>query len=355
MKAIAIERMRDLPDKLDFINASKEAIADNIAHEINDCFNTMASYWQQGAYTQIVKHANDLPLHCLCDIRVCVYYLYSLWTTNQNIGTERIISTLTIVLTHQQRPWQIALKKKSDKTLGKILVNSTTLFFRKMLGRLEKLLDKSEEESPVQVLASLEGFNASISDLKPKTDNELENLLKNVSDYFFSLQTAIEEKQKEQKPINLLNAEETAEEKTDNSAEVTVSTAPSLTQNTLIDPSIFKPSHPLQLLFQRIQLLHQLVEKGQELKAAIVLEDIQRELDNFNPLLYFPEYFSAFAGLRAKNASNLEPFFCHQQSYQWKVLHEYYQTDMAAFLALEESNKELAPPHSGYLPGGYDE
>lgn len=354
MKDMAIDRMHDLPDTLDFINASSHEAKASIIDDINDCFNTMASYWQQGHYSKIVTYANELPIHCLCDIRVCVYYLYSLWTTNQEIGTERIISTLTTVLMHKQRPWQLALSKKSDKTLGKILLNSTTLFFRKMLGRLEKMMGKSpnDEDSPMQVLASLEGFNTSINQLKPKTDSELENLIKNVSDYFYNLQAALEEKQKVDAQTFLLESEETPEVANDSKNEFVMTSTVSSDQAVSIDKNLFTPSHPLQLLFKRIHLLQRLLEKDQALKAAIVLEDIQKELDNFNPLFYFPEYFSSFAGLRAKHASSLEPLFCHQQSYQWQVLHEYYQTDMAAFLALEESSDEFTSTHNDHTGGG---
>ncbi|TDF42237.1 hypothetical protein EYS14_05260 [Alteromonadaceae bacterium M269] len=357
MKALAIERMQQLPDKLDFASSSLPEGMDGLSDDINDSFDVLASYWQQGDYAKIVDHANDLPLYCLCDIRICVYYLYSLWTTNQQVGTERIISTLTTVLTHKQRPWQIALKKKNDKALGKIFLNSTTLFFRKMLGRLEKMMgmSPSEDESPVEVIASLEGFNESVHELQPQEDTELENLLKNITDYFFSLKVALEEKQREQNRIQQLEEENRGEEFVQLENPITVSPSAPIEKKAVLDPRIFNPSHPLKLLFKRIELLHQLVEKGHELKAAIVLEDIQRELDNFNPLLYFPEYFSSFAGLRAQQASKLEPLFCHQKSYQWQVLHEYYQTDMAAFLELEDTDEALASPPNDYIPGGYNE
>lgn len=352
MKNLAIERIQHLSDTLDFVGLSNKDSMDNLTHDINDCFDTMASYWQRGNYEQIVKYANDLPLHCLCDIRICVYYLYSLWSTNQQVGTECIISALTGLLTHKQRPWQIALNKKDNKSQGKIFLNSITMFFRKMLGRLDKMIEilSSEDESSVQIITSIERFTDAINKINPKINNELESLLKHITNHFVSLQVALEEKQEEQERINRIESEQ------DHSIE-DLAIVPQVTFDRVpaLDPSIFNPSHPLQLLFKRIHLLHKLIDKGHQLKAAIVLEDIQSELDNFNPLLYFPEYFSSFAELRAKHVSSLEPFFCEQQSYKWKVLHEYFHTDMVAFLALEDTDEARGSSHNEYIPGDYHE
>jgi hypothetical protein len=344
MTLSAIEQLQALPEKLDYLNPANGETTENIISQANDSFDKMASLWQKGHYPQIVEYANGLPLYCICDIRICVYYLYSLWTTTPNITTENIINTLTTLLTHTQQPWLATIDQKNEKTLGKIFFNSTSLFFRKILIRIKKPRPphKAKDKSPANVLQSLDNFKLAIKDLRPEMREDLSNLLRSLIDYFSALQAEEQKKQELQQSTQNIDATEKNTSIEDNELE-TGSVVPlnRKSENTSLDPNIFNPSYPLQLLFRRIQVLHKLIEKQQDLKAASVLKDIQTELDNFNPLLYFPEYFTSFAALRASNASNLEPFFYEQDSYQWQVLVEYYKTHMQAFLGSDKDNDPL--------------
>jgi hypothetical protein len=169
--------------------------------------------------------------------------------------------------------------------------------------------------------------------------------------YFSTLQDENKANKLELQPFTQ-NINDTKQETNDERSESEIGKLVRLeaeTDKTVFDRKAFTPSYPLQMLFKRIQLLHKLVEKQQDLKAAIVLNDIQAELENFNPLVYLPEYFISFAALRASNVSNLEPYFCEQESYQWQSLQQYYKTDMQAFLDSDEDNDPLAAKPS-YLP-----
>jgi hypothetical protein len=349
----AFKQLQALPEKLDYLNSIDKETTEKMVDQTNINFDKMNSLWQKGHYKQIVKNANSLPLYCICDIRICVYYLYSLWITSTTITTENIINTLAILLNHKQQPWLATLEQKNEKALENVIFKSTNLFFRQILRHIEKsnIPQKTKNTSPANILQALDNFNKIIVTLQPELGEDIYNLLRMLRKYFSTLQDENKANKLELQPFTQ-NINDTKQETNDERSESEIGKLVRLeaeTDKTVFDRKAFTPSYPLQMLFKRIQLLHKLVEKQQDLKAAIVLNDIQAELENFNPLVYLPEYFISFAALRASNVSNLEPYFCEQESYQWQSLQQYYKTDMQAFLDSDEDNDPLAAKPS-YLP-----
>jgi hypothetical protein len=349
----AFEQLQALPEKLNYLNSMGTVASQNIVDPTNDNFELMASLWQEGQYRQIVKDTNVMQLCCICDVRICVYYLYSLWATSPSVKTEDIINTLTKLLDHKQQPWKATLEHKNETQLWQIFFVSTSLFFRQILKRIgnSNITQKTNDSSAENVLQSLDNFEVVINNLQPEIRENLSNSILCLRKYCSTLETEKKANKLELQTFtqNINNTDkETPEEQSgyEIGSLVRLNTQ---SDNTPHDPNTFAPSYPLQLLFKRIELLHKLIETQQDLKAAIVLKDIQSELDNFNPLLYLPEYFISFAALRASNVDNLEPYFSQQESYQWQALQEYYKTDMQAFLDSKDANDPLASKPS-YLP-----
>ncbi|WP_133470993.1 type VI secretion system protein IglI family protein [Paraglaciecola marina] len=355
MTSSILETLQALPATLDYIPADRESVTEKISDEINDCFENMASNWQNGHYKTILDDANGLPLYCLCNIRICVYFLYSLWAITPSITTATIINTLSKVLTHPQKPWRAALEHKSAPALDKILTTSINLLFRKMLTRLDKntVFTSTKQEDPKQALEAISVLSLQLEALQSTANEGLHSLLGSATKYFLHMQ------QEQQQQENRQQAPRAVTVKTNNiSAEPKSAESTNALQKVDIEypftPNQTAPSYPLQQLFSHIQLLHSLVEQRQHLKAAVVLDDIQRELDDFNPLHYFPEHFASFTKLRAKHAIQLEPLFSQQDSYQWKVLHEHYKTDMQGFLDAGQETNNVHHASSSVGTSPYD-
>lgn len=337
MKLSALGTLQALPDSFDYINEKRSEISESMTNKVDDCFASMSSDWQVGNYPQIVELANEQPIYCLCDIRICVYYLYSIWVSENAITSEKVLIILTNILNHSQKPWRVSLANQTDKSINKVLSNSVTLLLRKIVDHLEypNNHDRIWQETPDRVLRELRNLHITVNEQLKEPIKELENVFVSIKECYSLLeQQSLGKNDIVQAETNVIenNTGEPIQPDTDqetNNKQI-------IDDRELINTLLFKPSHALKQLFKHILLFQDLVVEKNSLKAAVVLNDIQHELDNFNPLHYFPEYFTSFARLRAKHAVDLEPLFDQQDTYQWKVLSECYKTSIHAFLALDE-------------------
>lgn len=348
MTQSAITSLQALPHTFEYINEDTEEIPETISNQVDDCFASMSSDWQGGNYLNIVESANKHPIYCLCDIRISAYYLYSLWVSQNDITSETVLTILTSILSHRQAPWRVSLPNQSTKSVNKVLSNSVTLLLRKITHHLEnpKTQDRIWQETPSRVLKSLRTLHITINEQLDTPIDELENVFASLQKCYSSLEQQALGKNNE--PASIPNViENNTGTPTETIKEQGTTENNIIDDSNLVNPMLFKPSHALKQLFKHILLFQELVDQQAPLKAAVVLNDIQQELDNFNPLHYFPEYFTSFARLRAKHAANLEPLFEQQHSYQWKVLSECYKTNIHAFLTLNDEHTGLEPQPYG--------
>jgi hypothetical protein len=345
MKISAIEALLSLPDSFDYINEKGGEISETMANKVDDCFASMSSDWQVGNYPKIVELADEQPIYCLCDIRICVYYLYSIWVSKNDTTSEKVLNILTNILNHGQNPWRVSLTNQTDKSVYKILSNSVTLLLRKIIDHLEHPNNHHRiwQETPDRVLRELRNLHITINEKFNEPIKELENVFVSIKKCYSLLEQQSHGKNDTVKPeANVI--ENNTGKRIHTDAEPTKNNKQIVDDSNLVNQTLFKPSHALKQLFRHILLFQDLINQKDQLKAAVVLNDLQQELDNFNPLHYFPEYFTSFARLRAKHAADLEPLFCQQDSYQWKVLSECYKTNIDAFLTIEDDQTGLDKP-----------
>lgn len=312
--------------------------ATNSLMDLDECFNSVATQWQQGNYGGIIEHCNKLPLDYLFDIRICVYYLYSAFWVQENISLAQLIDILTKLIAYQQKTsTQEYQRHQTSKIPGK----SLGLFLRKVLTHIENSSTKADTIGyPEQVVAAVDCLQKTIITHAVYLDAETEGLLVKTYQFFSKIveqnhRTTEHTQDHLQDIAAIIQAEDTPTPADDFPKTPHYRCNSMANTHSVIETPSLNHSYRLLHLFEKIRALHTLLDNEQDLKAAVVLADIQSELDNFNPLVYFPEYFSNFAGLRARYASRLEPLFAHHESYQWQVLNDYYHTDIAAFVNSE--------------------
>lgn len=91
----------------------------------------------------------------------------------------------------------------------------------------------------------------------------------------------------------------------------------------------------LDLLFQKMKVFERVTQKGDIFKAAIVLADINAELESFDPKVYFPDVFSQFYLTLVQNINPITEVMEMQDSPQWTVLNQLYQVDKNRFIDVE--------------------
>jgi hypothetical protein len=80
-------------------------------------------------------------------------------------------------------------------------------------------------------------------------------------------------------------------------------------------------------LLQRLTLFEQLVADGATTQAAVVADDIEDRLNNFDPRRYFPALFAGYYAALADNMNDIEDAWEDRDSARWRVLRQLCQLD----------------------------
>jgi hypothetical protein len=102
--------------------------------------------------------------------------------------------------------------------------------------------------------------------------------------------------------------------------------------NSSLQPSNYK-SYKWQTLLAKIEVLKDLVDKERIFETAIVYEDIQQLLVDFDPKEYFPEVFFPLYKKIAPEVKKIQQSIdFHSTSVQWNIAKKMYQIDYESFL-----------------------
>ena len=98
------------------------------------------------------------------------------------------------------------------------------------------------------------------------------------------------------------------------------------------DNVTLKVSYRFRELVAKLAAYEVLVERGRFDKAALVSDDLLRELDSFDPRDYFPQLFTDFSQSVAGHADRLSPFWDERENLQQRLLRQYYKVDLQRFV-----------------------
>jgi hypothetical protein len=88
-------------------------------------------------------------------------------------------------------------------------------------------------------------------------------------------------------------------------------------------------SDAMRLLQKKMDAFQYLVAKRDYQKAAVVADDIERLIEQFNPLIYLPKVFTRHFSLYAKVSTSLDD---NRDGGSFRILEKLYQTNLEAFL-----------------------
>ncbi len=102
-------------------------------------------------------------------------------------------------------------------------------------------------------------------------------------------------------------------------------------------------SYLLQQLIRKMALFERLLAENKNTGAALVADDINNILADFDPQVYFPEIFSGFAMQYALNVEKILPFQGCQNSPVWQAADNLYRVDMERFAAMNNGFHNQEP------------
>jgi hypothetical protein len=94
-------------------------------------------------------------------------------------------------------------------------------------------------------------------------------------------------------------------------------------------------SYHLKLLLRKMGVFERLVEDEEFARAAIVADDINQIIANFDPRIYFPKIFSKYSLLLALNIEKVAAFEENKGSVEWQTMQDLYKVDLDSFVSLD--------------------
>jgi len=313
-------------------------------------FRELASNWQKGDYASIINRCERLFSQNIFDIRVVTYYLYSAWVTPPRATLPEIFRLLNNLFVQEVDVWKplsIAGNGNDTSEIQTILVQCLSLLFKKMEQRIKQYDEEFSqfEECSDSIVVELDKLVVYL--LNYWEVNQLVYKINELKDCYFSniKESGIKEpdleesnphladkKYEEERQEVIIEGEASREKGSDRqSLESKTELARLSVELQSQAQSTSEETEPLNQLMNKIALFDQLIQRNDLLKAAIVAEDIQGEIEDFNPFYYLPSLFKRYAELRAVNLPQLDRHTAYQNTSHWQALKDYYVIDMAGF------------------------
>ncbi len=93
-------------------------------------------------------------------------------------------------------------------------------------------------------------------------------------------------------------------------------------------------SYRLQELIRKMDAFARLIEAQKYPAAAVVVDDVNEIIGDFDPRIFFPKLFSQYLHLLALNIGELSKVEENKESAEWQVMKAYYQADLDGFVNL---------------------
>ena len=306
-------------------------------------FVDIVSLVEQGEYAGAATQAEAVLEEGIYDIRITGYFLYGHFL-DQGLGV--MPATLECLAKLMTDNWEALGPVKNRE---KHTQTSLGWYFKQLLKRLKHEESKESdvwqqwlsEVSSDDVQDALDtgiNFQRAVSqNLEDKAGPVIDSLAK-VNDWLKAFQRLVyREPEPEEEPE--------PEDKT-----VEEDTAPAASAGwTDTDSQMVEGSYHLKLLLSKMAAFEQLVSKEQYPKAAIVADDINAIIANFDPRVYFPRMFSRYSLLLAHHIGEITSFAEYRESIKWRTMQDLYKVDLNGFVAFEaDMEYSTTPSESGY-------
>jgi hypothetical protein len=98
------------------------------------------------------------------------------------------------------------------------------------------------------------------------------------------------------------------------------------------EPSDDRESPALSSLRHKLHGFEVLVQRGEFAKAAIIARDVQRIIEQFDPVEFLPSLFAGYFRAMNQRLNELSPHLGEADRTPWQVLSRFYQADLEGFL-----------------------
>ena len=288
----------------------------------------IATLAQAGKYSEAARLSEVILASGIYDIRLVCYFLYGYWQEQGLISLIEVVDCLNNIIV------------KNWDALGPI--NKREKVFEKSLEwLLKQLLKKIQYEEnkntplwqewkidinadQINQILQLGGvLRLSLNYQFEEKAGSLIDLWSKIEQWllvFQQLECQLSESEDE--TLDIVNIEEIAP------AEIINVSVKALTNAGFF----LESSYHMDLLLKKLAAFERLIEENQFPKAALIAEDINQTVSNFDPKLYFPKVFETFIRLQALNFEELSTFAYQRDEQHWQIMQDWLKVDIDSFV-----------------------
>ena len=303
----------------------------------------IATLVQAGDFQQAALQSREILTEKIYDIRIIGYYLYGHFAESGLAALEEIFTCLAEIL------------RKNIAALGparnreKHIKNTLSWLFKTISNNLVYETEKRTEiysqwqasitpEQVQNILESGSGLQEAIAMLEVSSD--ITDVFTKILEWVQVFQNVVHQEQnRDEEEQQLEVAKETVPQK---------EAVKTLSDNFTIEG--IEGSYHMKLLMRKLDAFDRLVEADKLALAAIVADDINNSISNFDPKLYLPGLFTRFYVQFAKNLNSLISYVQFKNSAAWATLQELYKVDIESFIEFDAGNIDF----SGENPYAYN-
>jgi len=335
---------------IDLLNQTLEVAENPGLDTLDPRFGDIAGLVENGDYLGAAGQAEEILADGVYDIRISGYFLYGHFIEEGIAAVSSIFHCLANLLTENWEAFgPVKNREKHTQT-------SLNWFLGQLLKKLQYEENKesdiwnrwSEEVSSADVQEALDAAEAFqkalVTALEDNADPLLDGLSR-INDWFRAFQRLVYQ---EPEPEDASEPEDTSEPETETGEPQ--KGASQISDLSSEDTAFAQGSYHLKLLLKKMEAFKQLIENEQVPKAAIVADDINHIIADFDPRIYFPKMFSQFSLLLALNIRDLTAFEDYKGSVEWQTMQDLYRVDLDSFVSFDSEISYSSTPSDRTSP-----
>jgi hypothetical protein len=333
---------------IDILNTTLEVSENPGMDMIDPRLLDISSLVENGEYEEAAIQAEQILLEGAYDIRITGYFLYGFFLEQGIGGMPAILGCLANLF---EENWEALGPVKNREKHAQTSLN---WLFRQLLKKFQyeegkdsdvyqKWIAEVSSEEVQEALDASERLQKALGMALEDMASPLLDGLSKVNDWLKTFQKVVY-----REPEVEEEAETTAEAK---AREMVAPTSLGFGDEAVIAEG----SYHLQLLLRKMKAFERLIEKEEFNKAAIVADDINDTIANFDPRIYFPKIFSRYSLLRALKIADISAFEEYKGSVEWQTMQDLYKVDLDSFVSLDSEMSYSTPaPERAYEEEGYE-
>jgi hypothetical protein len=288
----------------------------------------IATLAQAGEYTEAARLSEDILAAGIYDVRLICYFLYGYWQEQGLVKLIEVVDCLNNIIV------------KNWDALGPI--NKREKFFEKSLEWLLKQILKKIQYEESKNTALWQEWKTDINAdqinqilqlgdvLRLSLNHQFEDKAGSLIDLWSKIEQWLRVFQQLECQLIEVEAQTLGDLSIDETipAEIINTPVKALKNSGLV----FESSYHMDLLLKKLAAFERLIEEEKFPKAALMAEDINQTVSDFDPKLYFPKVFETFVRLQALNFEELATFTYQRDEQHWQMMQDWLKVDIDSFV-----------------------